>query len=267
MKRAYRRALSTLGCPALPLEGALALASDHGIDAVELRSLEGTTDLPALFGRQGLDHVRSAQKAHGAVQVLILSTSLRLVRPTDADRAQFLAFAPWANAMGVPWLRVFDGISASEPGSVSEAAETVRWWGRMRESQGWEADLLVETHDGLVTSEAIDRFCTMAEGSRILWDSHATWRATGTAPHELWPSISSHVSHIHVKDSVSRPAGRLPYTYVLPGAGEFPMAPLVSALGRDRYAGAVSLEWERQWHPDLPTLEQALEAAARLDWW
>jgi hypothetical protein len=39
------------------------------------------------------------------------------------------------------------------------------------------------------------------------------------------------------------------------------------ALVRDEYANAVSLEWERQWHPDLPLLELALEAAANRGWW
>jgi hypothetical protein len=36
---------------------------------------------------------------------------------------------------------------------------------------------------------------------------------------------------------------------------------------RDEYAGPVSLEWERLWHPELAPLEDALEAAKRNDWW
>jgi sugar phosphate isomerase/epimerase len=267
MKPGFRRALSTLGCPSLPLGGALALAASHGIDALELRTLEGTTDLPSLFEKTGLERLRSLQASCPVVQLLVLSTSLKLVRPSEEDRAAFLAFAPWADAMGIPWLRVFDGAASSEPDTVSQAAETVRWWREIRREHKWNVDVIVETHDGLLAAETIRRFCEEAAGVRILWDAHATWRATGFEPHVLWPSIAKHVSHIHVKDSVSRRSGNSSYTYVLPGAGEFPMASLLEALARDGYGNAVSLEWERQWHPDLPPLEDALESAARRRWW
>jgi hypothetical protein len=44
------------------------------------------------------------------------------------------------------------------------------------------------------------------------------------------------------------------------------MAALREALGSG-YAGAVSLEWERQWHPELPPLADALRSAAARSWW
>jgi sugar phosphate isomerase/epimerase len=100
-----------------------------------------------------------------------------------------------------------------------------------------------------------------------LWDAHNTWRQTGIDPLDLWPHIAEHVVHIHVKDSVSRASGAFPYAYVLPGDGEFPMRRLTDALKRYGYTNAVSLEWERQWHPDLPPLELALQAAANRGWW
>jgi sugar phosphate isomerase/epimerase len=263
----YRRALSTLGCPDLPLGEVLALAARHRIDAVELRTLEGTMDLPELFARNGLEAARGAMGLHGAVQVLALSTSFRLASPAEADRAALLSFVPWAEALGVPWLRVFDGGDAKDAGTVPRAAETFAWWRRLRRERGWSVDLMVETHDGLVTHESILRFCSEASGAALLWDAHNSWRRTGIDPLALWPLIAEHVVHIHVKDSISRPSGKHPYTYVLPGDGEFPMRRLADALGRDGYAGAVSLEWEKQWHPYLPPLELALQAADGRGWW
>jgi sugar phosphate isomerase/epimerase len=70
---------------------------------------------------------------------------------------------------------------------------------------------------------------------------------------------------LHVKDRISRASERHPFTYVLPGQGEFPMAALRRALQADNLAGPVSLEWEKLWHPALPPLEAALDAAA--GWW
>ncbi|MFA5262562.1 MAG: sugar phosphate isomerase/epimerase [Opitutaceae bacterium] len=267
MQPHYRRALSTLGCPDLSLNDVLALAERHGIDAVELRTLEGTTDLPALFARSGEEALRRVQKLHGTVQVLAFSTSFKLVRPSDADRAALLSLVPWAEALGVPWLRAFDGGDSSDEGTVPLAAETLRWWRQLRSKNRWKTDIMVETHDGLVTQEAISRFCSEASGVAMLWDAHNTWRKTGIDPLAVWPHIAEHVVHIHVKDSVCSPSDGLPYSFVLPGEGEFPMKPLVSALKRSGYAHAISLEWERQWHPQLPPLEKALQTAAAHGWW
>jgi sugar phosphate isomerase/epimerase len=100
----------------------------------------------------------------------------------------------------------------------------------------------------------------------LLWDAHNTWRKTGDDPAALWPVIRRRVAHLHVKDSISRPSARHPFTFVLPGAGEFPMSRLRQALAGD-YEGLVSLEWERQWHPYLPPLAEALAHAGRTGWW
>lgn len=262
-----RRAISTLGCPTLPLNGVLELAARYRIDAVELRTLEGTTDLPVLFARQGREAVCDVQRLHRNVRVLVLSTSFRLVHPSKEDREALLSFVPWAEAMGVPWLRVFDGGEASDGGTVRIAAETLRWWSQLRSEHHWNVDVIVETHDGLVTHEAINGLCKEVGPVGVLWDAHNTWRATGVDPLDMWPRIAEHVVHIHVKDSVSRASDGFPYTYVLPGDGEFPMGKLCEALARAGYGNAVSLEWEKQWHPDLPPLEMALQAAAKRGWW
>jgi len=116
MSPPFRRALSTLGCPALSLDEALALAERHGINAVELRTLEGTMDIPALFARNGEEAIRRVQRLHGTVQVLALSISFKLVRPSETECAALLSYVPWAEALGVPWLRVFDGGEVSDRG-------------------------------------------------------------------------------------------------------------------------------------------------------
>jgi sugar phosphate isomerase/epimerase len=69
-----------------------------------------------------------------------------------------------------------------------------------------------------------------------------------------------------VKDSAPDLAPGAPTAYVLPGTGVFPMAALRAALAGG-YSGPLSLEWERQWHPELPPLDLALRAAAERAWW
>ena len=262
------RCFSSLGCPDSSLDETLALAADHRIGAVELRALGGTVELAAYFAEKfgGPAALAGRVRASG-VRVVALDTSLRLAGATAAEREQLAAFAPWADAVGARWLRVFDGGRNADPTELAEAAETVRWWRALRQERGWQADIMVETHDSLFTAAAIARFRTAVPGTSILWDSHHTWKRGGEDPVTTWRTIRAGVVHVHLKDSVSVPSARHPYTYTLPGAGEFPVAPLVAALRADGFAGPVSLEWEKLWHAYLPPLDEALRTAAARGWW
>lgn len=261
------RAFSSLGCPELDLPAMLALARAHGIAGLELRTVAGQLDLPAYFERTYETPARLASLLSAApARILALSTSFKLAEPAEADRAQLLAHVAWAETAGIPWLRVFDGGHASDDATLKAAAESWHWWRRRREQERWQVDLLIETHDSLLGAAAIRRFMELAPEASLLWDAHNTWRETGEDPAALWPAIRRRVAHLHVKDSISRPSARHPFTFVLPGEGEFPMSRLCRALAGD-YDGLVSLEWERQWHPCLPPLADALAHAARTGWW
>ncbi len=260
---AFRRAFSSLGCPALGLDDVLALARAHGYDGIELRTLEGTTDLPSVLQRRLGSPVD--RRPDLVPPVVALDASLRLVDGTPADRAGLLALAPWAESLGVHHLRVFDGGKAGAAGEFARAASTVAWWREERRRHGWQVDLMVETHDSLFTADAVLRLVAAFPGIKILWDAHHTWKQGGEGPRETWRKIREHVVHVHIKDSVARPSDGLPYTYVPPGEGEFPAADLLAVLRRE-FGGVVSLEWERYWHPAIPPLEVALAAAARHGW-
>ena len=266
---ALTRCISSLGCPECSLDEILALAARHGIDAVELRTLGGTVDLARYFAAQfGIPEKLAARLRRERVRVISLDASLHLAAGTEAEQTEFLELLPWAEAAGVRWLRVFDGRGQLEPEpAIEAAAESARAWRALRRERGIAADIMVETHDTLFTAAAINRFLAAAPGTAILWDAHHTWRKGGEPPIETWRAIQPHVVHVHVKDSVPMPSARHPYTYRLPGDGDFPIAPLLAALQADSFNGAVSLEWEKQWHPYLPSLEEALATAAARGWW
>lgn len=261
----YTRAFSTLGCPTATLDEALATAARHHLDAVELRTLEGTTDLPALFARRfGAPAALAAHVARSPVRVASLDTSFRLADPKPGDWEALLAFLPWAEALGVRWLRVFDG---GRPDAAHDAPlQSLARWRAHRAAARCACDLMVETHDSLFTAAAINDFAAQAGGAAILWDTHHTWKKGGEDPVATWRAIQAHVVHVHVKDSISRPSERHPFIYVPPGDGEFPMTPLRDALARE-YTGVVSLEWEKQWHPYLAPVETALATAHQRAWW
>ena len=263
----YLRAFSSLGCPDLSLAETLALAHRHRLPAVELRALGGTIDLPAELGRTGGTPAALAEDLRGQpVRIVAFGTSLKLIGAAPDDREKFIAHVPWAEALGVPRLRVFDGGANLAPAELTEATATVRWWRELRARHGWKTDLMVETHDSLFTAEKIGRLLAVVPDLAVLWDTHHTWKKGGEDPLLTWRAIRAHICHVHVKDSISQPGPKHPFTYVLPGAGEFPMGPLREVLQAE-YAGTVSLEWERMWHPVLPPLESALQAATAGSWW
>lgn len=265
---ALARCFSSLGCPDLSLDATLALAAAHGIGAVELRALGGTLDLPAYLAAHFGSPARLAAHLRDApVRIAAFDASLHLVGTNAAERAELLALGPWAEALGVRWLRVFDGGREADAAELAEAAATVRWWDACRRDRGWRVNLMVETHDSLFTAAAVQRFLAASPDTAILWDSHHTWRKGGEDPLVTWSALRPAVVHVHVKDGVPVPSARHPFTYVLPGDGDFPIRSLLARLQADGFAGRVSLEWEKQWHPYLPPLADALRVAAERGWW
>jgi sugar phosphate isomerase/epimerase len=230
--------------------------------------LGGTLDLPAWFASHyGSPAGFAARMRSEPVRIVAIDTSLKLAGSSEEEWQKTAeSFLPWAEALGDLRLRVFDGGHGGTPEEIAVMAERWTWWSDLRRARGWRSELMVETHDSLFTSAAVRQLITAAPRVRILWDSHHTWKRGGEDPVATWRSLAPHVGHIHVKDSVSRPSEKHPYTYVLPGEGEFPAAALIDVLKAD-FAGEVSLEWEKLWHPYLPSLESALESAARRSWW
>jgi sugar phosphate isomerase/epimerase len=79
--------------------------------------------------------------------------------------------------------------------------------------------------------------------------------------------VKQWVRHIHIKDSPSPSSKQAAVNYTLPGQGNFPIHPLLKQLRKDHFNGFISLEWEKQWHPDLPELTTALVACRENNWW
>jgi sugar phosphate isomerase/epimerase len=262
----FLRTFSSLGCPDATLDSALRIAADHGVQGVELRALEGTVDLPAVFAkRYGTPAALAARVASQPIRIVALDTSLKLCDSDDAAWRGMEGFLPWAEALGGVRLRVFDGGKSGTDDELAAMAKRLEWWRAWRAERGWTSDVMIETHDSLFCAAKIRALAERASAPPVLWDSHHTWKRGGEDPVATWREIRPLVVHIHVKDSISVASARHPFSYVLPGQGEFPMAPLREALAAEGYEKPLSLEWERLWHPTIPPLEQALAAAQ--GWW
>lgn len=267
----YQACFSSLGCPDLSLEQVADLAGEFEIPCLELRFLKNRTDLPTLLadfpgGWKGAsDYLRDRNLCP-----LVLGTSFKLVGHTPESWRELMDFAALAEALHTPYVRAFGGGTWGCPLTAEDyqsAAEALAFWESERQARGWQVRLLIETHDAFSASApCLQLMDVVGRPLDFIWDSHHTWRLGGESPAESWQALAPHVRHVHLKDSVGRPSARHPFTYVLPGSGEMPGREVLDLLKRDGFTGAVSLEWEKMWHPYLGSLGDALLACRENHW-
>lgn len=265
---AFIPCFSSLGCPERTFSEVLSLADRFHIPLVELRSLESREDIPQLFTEQLKDLAGWDEKvAPFRVRPHILGTSFSLIG--NETLAGLEDFIPWAKK--VKWLRVFDGgvngrkLTNEE---IAQCGRCLQWTRELLSAHGVEAQVVVETHDAFCDPKEGRRLIDALHGEiQILWDSHHTWRQGGIQTRESWELLGPWVRHIHVKDSRGVKNGAPgAHEYVLPGDGEFNFTELFDLLNQSGYEGAVSLEWEKRWHPELPVIELAIERLLKLGW-
>mgnify|MGYP003643393969 CR=1 FL=1 len=250
---------STLGCPQRTLRQSIELAQAHDIPMVEVRTLSGSNDLTQnLASEFGQPADLTACLGDADIKVPVMGSSHRLFDETF-DFAPLQNLAQWADAAGVRFLRVFDGKGETLDSEMLDLAQArFEHWEALRAAQGIKAQLLIETHGVLCANQALEAFCNRLRDAPILWDTHHTW-AAGNALAQTREIIGARLAHLHVKDSLLRAGKR---QYVLPGTGSFPAADLARVLTEfPPVSAAVSLEWEKHWHPEIPDLESALTYA------
>ena len=264
--------ISTLGCHELDLTAACKLAATHRVRHLEIRSLADCLRLPEYLDANYPSDPDSVQKIldEYGQSIVALNSGFSLIESDDKDRNELLEFARWADLLGVPFVRVFGGGDMESPLSESDlqtAVSNLQWWERHRGQNEWRTQIALETHGGFSSGTRCQQL-TEAFGSsiEIIWDTHHTWKLGLESPQQTWDLIGPMIRHVHVKDSVSVPSDSHPYSYVLPGKGEFPFSEACTVLYENNYDAVVSLEWERKWHPYLSDLETALVALDDSGW-
>ena len=111
--------------------------------------------------------------------------------------------------------------------------------------------IVLETHDAFSTGAQVHELITRAAHPAVasLWDLHHPYRQ-GEAPEETDRYLSPTLRHVHVKDSKDG-------HYMLLGEGDIPLFPMLDRVLDGGYTGAISLEWEKRWHPEIAEPEVA----------
>jgi len=254
---------SSLGCPDFTMPQFCQLADSENIRKVEIRALDGTADYVLRMAEQSerLEECRQWTSRYG-LQVRVLGSSFCLTSATSEQIPSLVREGRVADALQTPFIRIFGGGAATEimgPELLRKAIDLYQEAVEKFREEGIRAQLMVEAHGGFTSSGLIVEFCQAAAGPvPILWDTHHTWKIGGEPLSHTFQMIGPWIRHIHVKDSVTLPDGNKAYRYVVPGEGEFPFAELFRILDQTPTDAALSLEWEKKWHPEIAPLEEAL---------
>jgi sugar phosphate isomerase/epimerase len=257
-------AFSTISCPAYTAEQMCRAARDYGYDAVELYALEGER-----LTVQGLEpRWRDLRRVFRGARVPICSLnswgqfSMADPQARGTMERQVTRALELAAEMGCPQVKTFGGALPQDVPAQTVfdyVAEHVRRIARRGEELG--VRLVLETHDGFSPSAhvkaVLDR--VPSPGFAALWDVHHPYRM-GESPEAVDAALGARVAHVHVKDCVRAAPGEDRWSFVLLGEGE--LAPhvrqAIALLARRGFDGYVSVDWEKQWHPEIADPEVAL---------
>jgi sugar phosphate isomerase/epimerase len=121
--------------------------------------------------------------------------------------------------------------------------------------------IAVEPHDDFVRSSTVVPILSRVPHPAlcVIWDI-ANAFSVGEDPAEGFVLLKDRLSYVQVKDGK-----RHGYTWQLCsfGQGNVPLNQAFELLLAHHYRGAISVEWEYAWHPELDPPEIALPAALR----
>jgi len=267
-----RISFSTLGCPDWGLTRVIDAAGRLGYDGIELRFIEGDDALwerPELVG-SGLRETRERLADAGLVVPCVDTRSFfHHEDPAARRRAveEALRSVELAAALGAAGIRVF-GDRAQEGATLEQTASwIVECLVALRDgAAGTGVEVWLESHGDFATAAAARELVVRAGGPGlgVLWDPANAFQEFEEDPADGRRILGDLVRHVHVKDARRPPsapstrANFVPWTPALPGTGDVPAAAVLADLRTRGYDGWVSFEWEKRWHPEIESPEEAL---------
>jgi fatty-acyl-CoA synthase len=260
----FKLAFTTLACPDWTLEQCVAAARDYRYDGIELRLIDG-----AVMGPDA--DVARIRKACGALPIVCVDTSVSLAQPDATARAKHIAdgvaMIDIAAALGAPSIRVFGAPpqGVDRVAALAASRETLRALAPHAVTRG--VTVLLETHDAFCDSRSVLTVVRGVDGVGVLWDLLHPYRM-GEAAETSMAAYAERLRHVHIKDGRKPADGGSNWPLTLLGEGDVPIRAMIALLRSAGYAGWLSVEWEKKWHPHLASPEIALpQHIARLREW
>ena len=254
---------STLGCPDWSLQEILSFASANGYQGIELRGLQRQMDLSQCseFSEGQIAGTLRQIKDRGLSIVNLgsgcnLHISAPVKRKENLDEAK--RFIDLAQKVSCPFIRVFPNNlpkDQDKTATLELIAEGLQALGDF--AKGSSVRVLMETHGDVVQSKDIQTVMKLVDNAQtgLVWDIANMWTITKEPPAEVYTALKQWIYHVHVKDAVFE-KGLVKYVFL--GRGVVPVFTALDTLAANNYTGYYSFEWEKLWHPELPSPELAL---------
>ncbi|MBE6928840.1 MAG: AMP-dependent synthetase [Ruminococcaceae bacterium] len=245
---------STLGCPDYSWTEIYSLAKDFGFHGIEVRGLgnENFSINASPFRPENLEDTRATLKRM-KLEICCLSSgcALRYADKHEESIEELKEYIAVAKALDVPYIRVL-GDQTVEPQDDfpdENVIEPMQILAPIAEEAG--VTLLIETNgvysDTARLADVLARIGSDAVAA--LWDWNHPYRFNNESPETTIKNLGAFIKHCHIKDSVVVD-GKVEYRLV--GEGDLPkMAEYMKALRSLNYEGYISLEWLKQYAPEL----------------
>ena len=262
----YKISFSTLGCPEWTVPQVIDMAVHAEYDGVELRFVEGEPSLWKLAAFQG----RALQETHArftdaGLAISCIDTSCRFDSQDSKERERWIEegvrMAELAARLGAPGIRVFGD-------RIQEGTDREMTRGWIRDAINRLSDKIsasgvgvwLETHGDFSQADEVLRTLPQREGVGLVWDAASALVECGEQPLQNGEQLAHLVRHVHLKDLKRQGTKWIP---ALTGEGEFPLAEVRAVVNAIGYAGFLSFEWEKKWHPEIEPPEFALPHFAK----
>ncbi len=257
---------STLACPHWQIETIIAKATEYGYDGIEWRG-----------GSQGHVHpdmpvAKKAflrQKCSNAGLISLAVTAYTSFVSDFAEQRQanvneLRRYTDLAAELGAKYVRAFLGelpkgtnLDSSVYEKISDCLNAAAEY-----ASSVGVEIAIEPHDDFVRSTVVAPVLNQSQSHqalRVVWDFGNAF-AAGEDPAEGFDLLKDRLAYVQVKDGKGRgPNWRLCRL----GEGDVPLNQAFDLLLTNDYPGALSVEWEYAWHPELDPPEIALPAALR----
>ncbi|MBE6731292.1 MAG: AMP-dependent synthetase [Ruminococcaceae bacterium] len=244
---------STLGCPDFTWSDITSMAKDFGFHGIELRGLGNDIfSVHAPFSKENLPAtIANLKRLKLEICCLSSGCALKYKDKHEESIAELKEYIALAKELGTPYIRVLGDLKAMPEEDFPDeyVIEPMKILAPIAEEAG--VTLLIETNGVYSdTKRLADVLARIGHDSvAALWDWNHPYRFNGESPETTINNLGAYIKHTHIKDSVVVD-GKVEYRLV--GEGDLPpMADYMKALRSLNYEGYISLEWLKQYAPEL----------------
>lgn len=245
---------STLGCPDFSWTDIYSMAKDFGFHGIEMRGLGG--DIFSVhaspFLPENLPETKATLKRL-KLEICCLSSgcALRFADRHEETIAELKEYIALAKELGTPYIRILGDLTANITTDFPDenVIEPMKILAPIAEEAG--VMLLIETNGVYSDTKRLANVLTRIESDAVgaLWDWNHPYRFHNEMPETTINNLGAYIKHCHIKDSVMVD-GKVEYRLV--GEGDLPpMEEYMKALRSLNYEGYISLEWLKQYAPEL----------------